>query len=78
MTYSCCKNEDIFAELDRVYAYGDSDALEDYLNTPPIPSIKDPIKYWYSLDSSRNPLARMALDILSAPGQHSIANLYTY
>lgn len=28
----------------------------------------DPIRHWHALDPERNPLARMALDILSAPG----------
>ncbi len=36
--------------------------------TPPLLSVTDPIKHWHSLDSEQNPLARMALDVLSCPG----------
>ncbi|TFK79027.1 hypothetical protein K466DRAFT_466388, partial [Polyporus arcularius HHB13444] len=43
------------------------DALEEYLISPPIPGIMNPIQHWHSLDPERNPLARMALDILSTP-----------
>ena len=45
----------------------DADALETYLGTPAIPGISDPIAYWHSLNPDKNSLARMALDILSAP-----------
>ncbi|TFK79869.1 hypothetical protein K466DRAFT_579083 [Polyporus arcularius HHB13444] len=57
----------LFAALDTYGTEGSVDALEDYLNTPPIPSISDPLKHWHALDSEKNPLARMALDMLSAP-----------
>ncbi len=61
----------LFASLDfnnSVDGVDGLDALEEYLITPPIPSVMDPIRHWHALDSERNPLARMALDILSAPG----------
>ncbi|TFK80245.1 hypothetical protein K466DRAFT_504232, partial [Polyporus arcularius HHB13444] len=44
------------------------DPLEEYLASPVLPSINDPIAYWRALsDDGRNEFARMALDILSAP-----------
>ncbi|RPD52700.1 hypothetical protein L226DRAFT_474024 [Lentinus tigrinus ALCF2SS1-7] len=45
------------------------DALEEYLISPPLPSVTNPILHWHSLDGEHNPLARMALDILSTPGK---------
>ncbi|KAI0686340.1 hypothetical protein C8T65DRAFT_554460, partial [Cerioporus squamosus] len=58
----------LFASLDQDHSSSGADALEEYLISPPIPSILDPIKHWHSLDPERDPLARMALDILSIPG----------
>ncbi|KAI0731418.1 hypothetical protein C8Q76DRAFT_588907, partial [Earliella scabrosa] len=66
----------LFARLDNYDDSDSSDALELYLNSPPVPGVQDPIAYWHSLNRSKgekdtkvqNPLARMALDILSSPG----------
>ena len=44
-----------------------SDELDAYLVTGRQSSVRDPIQYWYSLLPS--PLARMALDVLTAPGR---------
>ena len=49
------------------------DALEEYLSSPPVPGVTDPISYWHALANRKkgkcqNALARMALDILSTPG----------
>lgn len=53
----------------RAHVSHSGDALEDYLATPPIPGITDPIMYWnHRLEGSNCPLAQMALDYLSAPG----------
>ncbi|EIM79378.1 uncharacterized protein STEHIDRAFT_36099, partial [Stereum hirsutum FP-91666 SS1] len=45
-----------------------TNALEDYLNSPLIPT-DDPIGYWTSFASTPRtaPLARMCLDVLSCP-----------
>ncbi|TFK84149.1 hypothetical protein K466DRAFT_497099, partial [Polyporus arcularius HHB13444] len=60
--------DDIFAAaLDNASTAVESDALEDYLNSPVLASINDSIKYWHILDDGHTPLARMALDIMSAP-----------
>ena len=46
-----------------------ADAFEDYIRREPI-RVGDPIAYWNGLlsESVNGPLARMALDVLSAPG----------
>lgn len=51
------------------------DALTQYLESPPLTTIEDPLRYWdLIIKSSNDPLgglcalARMALDFLSAPG----------
>lgn len=44
------------------------DALEEYLASPPIPTVLDPIKYWVGMQAAGHPLAQMALDYLSIPG----------
>jgi hypothetical protein len=46
-----------------------TDALDDYLNTPRLKC--DPIKYWKA--RLPEPLARMALDFLTAPGKYPIS-----
>jgi hypothetical protein len=45
-----------------------ADPVTEWLSTPPIPSAADPLAYWSSMDAIGHPLARMALDFLSAPG----------
>ena len=45
------------------------DEFEAYLAAPRIP-LKDPLKHWHAMLPS--PLARMALDALTAPGMPSL------
>jgi hypothetical protein len=45
------------------------DALETYLAAPVIPSIQDPLGYWQAMATNKDPLAPMALDYISTPGQ---------
>ncbi|KAF5318504.1 hypothetical protein D9619_011038 [Psilocybe cf. subviscida] len=45
----------------------DSDALEDWLSSPPIATNADPITYWNGMLATGHPLAQMALDFLSVP-----------
>ena len=47
---------------------GDSNPVDDWLNSPPIPISVDPISYWTGMASTGHPLSRMALDFLSIPG----------
>lgn len=65
-------SDNIFASLDEDDEVVSGDALEDYLNTPPLAhvSTKDPIMWWTNNGTSpKDPLARMAIDLLSAPGE---------
>jgi len=60
--------ESLFAALDDFGTDATSDELEEYLNTPTIATKNlDPLAWWYAIGIS-SPLARMALDFLSAPG----------
>ena len=51
---------------------GDFDALEVYLESPPLPTVTDPLEHWNGLQNSaaHKDLAQMALDFLSVPGKH--------
>jgi len=46
------------------------DALEDWLSSPIINTSQDPIAYWAEMQVAGHPLAAMALDFLSIPGQY--------
>ena len=46
------------------------DALEAYLEAPPLSTVEDPLEYWnvrFKTDNDKS-LAQMALDFLSIPG----------
>ena len=60
--------DNFFDELDDFGTDSTTDELEEYLNTPTI-STKglEPLTWWYAIGES-NPLARMAIDFLCAPG----------
>jgi hypothetical protein len=47
----------------------DTDELNDYFSSSRQPYSPDPIAYWRGQPQS--PLARMALDYLTAPGEYS-------
>ncbi|KIP05469.1 hypothetical protein PHLGIDRAFT_74254, partial [Phlebiopsis gigantea 11061_1 CR5-6] len=49
------------------YKTGAKDVLDMYLSTPQVPNVGDPLLYWQSQLAGGNPLAQMALDVLSAP-----------
>lgn len=45
------------------------DPMEDYLNSPSILSVSDPIMWWNGVSNDRkDPFARMAIDVLSCAG----------
>ena len=48
-----------------------TDAFENYLSREDLVNTEDPLGYWQALLTSPQsaPLARMALDVLSAPGK---------
>ncbi|PIL30809.1 hypothetical protein GSI_06977 [Ganoderma sinense ZZ0214-1] len=59
----------LFESIARGPSAENQDALEAYLEAPPLTMVKDPIKYWkLRAQMESNPaLARMALDFLSVP-----------
>jgi hypothetical protein len=48
----------------------DGDVVTEWLSSPPVPSVADPIAWWSKMNAVGHPLARMALDFLSAPGMY--------
>jgi hypothetical protein len=59
----------LFDELDDFGTDPAADELEEYLNTPTISTkALEPLMWWNAIGES-NPLARMAIDFLSAPGK---------
>jgi hypothetical protein len=52
-------------EIDSVMSV---DPVTEWLSSPPILSVTDPIAWWSRMDAVGHPLAPMALDFLSAPG----------
>jgi hypothetical protein len=44
------------------------DAVDEWLSSPPLVTVSDPITWWSAMEAAGHPLARMALDFLSAPG----------
>ncbi|KAH9984936.1 hypothetical protein BJV77DRAFT_1071716 [Russula vinacea] len=43
------------------------DALKEWLATPPIPNVKNALRYWFAMAASDHPLAPMAMNFLSVP-----------
>jgi hypothetical protein len=60
-----------FKALDNIIV--DSDPVNDWLNSLPIPLSVDSITYWTGMESMGHPLSHMALDFLSIPGMFCIA-----
>ena len=61
--------DNLFDELDEFGTDPAADELEEYLNTPTISTkALEPLTWWYAIGES-NPLARMAIDFLSAPSK---------
>ena len=44
------------------------DVVTEWLNSPPLVNVLDPIAWWTAMDKAGHTLAPMALDFLSAPG----------
>jgi hypothetical protein len=62
------ERESLFSSLDDFGTDDLSDKLEEYLNTPMILTKSlDPLMWWHAIGES--PLARMAIDFLSAPSR---------
>jgi hypothetical protein len=62
-------DDHFFSDIDNFGKTSAGDAFEDFLNSPPISNVNDPISWWNGIG---DPLARMGLDFLSAPGKSYI------
>lgn len=66
-------DDSFFSDIDNFGKNTAGDAFEDFFNSPPISNVNDPISWWHSIASGDDdPLARMGLDFLSAPGKSYI------
>ena len=66
---------DLFSSIGARSAETQRDALEAYLEAPPLSTVKDPLAYWSAAQKSGSEdlaLTRMALDFLSIPGMFYI------
>ncbi|PIL32861.1 hypothetical protein GSI_04979 [Ganoderma sinense ZZ0214-1] len=68
-TAAAASSRALFESIARGPSAENQDALEAYLEAPPLTTVEDPIKYWeLRAQTESNPaLARMALDFLSVP-----------
>ncbi|KDQ48998.1 hypothetical protein JAAARDRAFT_51921, partial [Jaapia argillacea MUCL 33604] len=56
-----------FGDIHQSVVDSSHDLLEDYLATPNLPLVDNPISFWLSQIPEKNPLAAMALDFLTVP-----------
>jgi hypothetical protein len=52
------------------------DALEEWMSSAPVNTNTDPISWWSAMEATGHPLARMALDFLSIPGNGFVSRFY--
>lgn len=52
------------------------DAVDEWLNTPPISNITNGLQYWAAMAASGHPLAPMAKNFLSIPGMLFSPQIY--
>ena len=60
--------KDYFAELDSYSSVSTGDPIDEWLSTPALTHVSDGLSWWTAMIQTKHPLARMALDFLSAPG----------
>ena len=58
-----------FNSFDALNAASTGDAIDEWLNTPPISNMTNGLQYWSAMAASGHPLAAMARDFLSVPGK---------
>jgi hypothetical protein len=62
-------SKNYFAELDTFTSEPTvGDALDEWLSSPPLETVADPIAWWIAMEVAGHLLAQMALDFLSTPG----------
>ena len=49
-----------------------TDAITEWLTSPPLVNVKDPLSWWTAMARTGHPLASMALDFLSASGRFNL------
>jgi hypothetical protein len=65
--------KDYFAELDDLMAdVPAGDTLDEWLASPPLATVTDPIAWWLAMEAAGHPLSRMSLNFLSVPGMFII------
>ena len=63
------EGDEFFSAINNFGKSAVGDPLEDYLNSPPISSVSDPIMWWNGLSNNGNdPFARMAINVLLCAG----------
>jgi hypothetical protein len=69
-----------FAEINSfgTLAITSEDPITEWLSSPPLVNVLDPIAWWASMQVAGHPLARMALDFLSAPGMPPAAAFLSF
>ena len=68
-------SENFFKDINDFGCEATSDPLDEWLTTPVIKSVRDPMVWWYQ-NREWNALAVMALDILSSPGKFLLCSFY--
>ena len=58
-----------FDNFDTFNTPATTNPVDEWLNTPPVSTATNGLQYWAAMLASGHPLARMALDFLSVPGQ---------
>jgi len=63
-------NNNYFSELDDLMAdMPMGDALDEWLSSPPLATVTDPIAWWLAMEVAGHLLAWMSLNFLSVPGK---------
>jgi hypothetical protein len=77
MSQASSNSKNYFAELDMFSSdqIATGDAIDEWLSSPPLVTVSDPISWWSAMEAAGHPLARMALDFLSVPGISSCSCL---
>jgi hypothetical protein len=64
-----------FDNFEAFNAVSTGDAVDEWLNTPPISNVTNGLQYWTAMAASGHPLAPMAKNFLSIPGMQSYLHI---
>jgi hypothetical protein len=62
-------SRDYFAELDSYSLVSTGDPVDECLSAPALTNVDNGLTWWTAMDQTKDPLARMWLEFLSAPGK---------